>query len=125
MEALERELTAYELQLEDLSAPQAVPAELPSAPLAEQDEGRVSHDAPSPPASGVSAPEPPLAQTQRGQRGACEVGCDALAGMRRSAVKICELTGAQSDACERAGERVARAARRVSGAGCVCDAAAP
>lgn len=126
VEALLRELSRSERELEarlgdsddeELGAgsagmppPAEEPAEPPeAAPTAEAEAG------------GEQAPKTaePRAQTP------CETACRAFASMRRSAERICELTGESDGRCSGARERVARAGQRIERAGCACDAPAP
>jgi hypothetical protein len=67
-------------------------------------------------ASATPAPESPRAPPT-----ACQTACKALGSMRRAAEGICRLTEDEPERCERARERVRRAAARVTDAGCVCS----
>jgi hypothetical protein len=79
----------------------STPAEkTPSAPGASRASG----------AESIQAAKPP-----------CELACRALASMRRSQERVCELTADDDARCKRARERVKRAQERVDQAGCGCD----
>ncbi|MBX3182642.1 MAG: hypothetical protein KIT72_19395 [Polyangiaceae bacterium] len=128
VESLERELAEHEAALERWSgaglastAPaleQAAPSEPGAVGGEDSDAGRGAEQ--GAPSAGTAAPMSPPAPEGKARESSCETGCRALQGMRRSAQKICELAGTTSEACARANERTARAARRVSGAGCEC-----
>lgn len=51
----------------------------------------------------------------------CDLVCRALASMRRSADRICEIVGEKDPRCTQARSRVEHAAQRVAGAGCTCS----
>ena len=50
----------------------------------------------------------------------CEIACKALASMRRSADRICELAGSADARCVNARRRVDEATARVARASCSC-----
>lgn len=50
----------------------------------------------------------------------CDKACRALASMKRSAERICELAGSTDARCTSAQSRVARAKERVERSGCAC-----
>jgi hypothetical protein len=50
----------------------------------------------------------------------CDLVCRALASMRRSADRICEIVGKEDPRCSQARGKVSDAARRVESAGCTC-----
>lgn len=50
----------------------------------------------------------------------CDLVCRALASMRRSAARICEIVGEKDARCSRAQSQVESAAHRVERAGCTC-----
>lgn len=91
-------------------------------------------------ASGETAPAPPPAAPEEPGAGSeeprkkaeasaaedasvgstCDLVCKALASMRRSADRICEITGDEDPRCTKARGRVSDAASRVERAGCTC-----
>ena len=92
----------------------------------------VESAAPAPPAEPESAPEEaPVAKSESssGESAAvgasagstCDLVCRALASMRRSADRICELVGDKDPRCTQARKQVDDAAHRVEGAGCTCS----
>jgi hypothetical protein len=52
----------------------------------------------------------------------CELACRAMASMRRSADRICEILSNEHDRCTAARRRVSDAERRISDAKCQCTA---
>jgi len=74
-----------------------------------------------------SKPEAKPAEPQAGetpsprQAAPCETACKALASMKRSQERICELAGDSHPRCEWAKQRVADASERVEQAGCSCS----
>ena len=84
----------------------------------EEPEARAPGDAsPSPLKQGEAAPSPTATRPEN----RCGVACRALASMRRSAARLCELSGEADSRCqdvqsrtERARERVARTCPRCS-----------
>jgi len=94
------------------SAPET-PAPVSDAPSAEC---AASPEPPSPTAGGEEASGADAADEE--ELSACDVGCQALEGMRRAASRICEISGATSPQCARARHRVGRADQRVSQSAC-------
>lgn len=122
---LERRLDQHQSELEARFGslepePEAeVPASAsPDAPEEPRGSGMVSPEPPSPSAGGEYASDEEPAD--REELSACNVGCQALEGMRRAASRICEISGATSPQCARARDRVGRADERVSRSGCGC-----
>jgi hypothetical protein len=72
---------------------------------------------------GRSTAEParPPEPTSAPKPSPCDVACRALDSMRRSATRICELTGDADERCNGARTRVTRAAQQVERAGCACS----
>jgi hypothetical protein len=70
-----------------------------------------SHAAAAP--ASPPAPEP-------GSGSACDLACQALSSMRRSAERICSIAGESDPRCARARARVEDAVGRVSRASCAC-----
>lgn len=129
IDALEHDLTVAEQRLntqldKKLEAP-------PPPALDEIDQGADDKKREDLPArSESSVPEGTVrdaeqAETERRWRRAklatpCDAACRALASMRRSAERICEIAGASDERCLRARRRVESAAERVERAGCAC-----
>lgn len=96
------------------SAPPAPPAASPaprqeSVEKREEDTGSAGS-----PAAGSSAAEGASAGST------CDLVCRALASMRRSADRICEIVGDEDPRCTQARGRVSDAAHRVESASCTC-----
>jgi hypothetical protein len=72
-------------------------------------------DAPPPPAQSSPSPASPPAGPP------CETACKALASMKRSQTRICDLAGAGHERCSWAKQKVADATARVERAGCACE----
>lgn len=84
----------------------------------------LSNDGVAEPGEDPSVPKP---QSQAGEplqaRDRCEVACKALASMKRSADRVCEMTGEGDTRCEHLRERVERARSRVYESCPACSAA--
>lgn len=132
LQELERRLDEHQAELETrfgsltpgdagegIAAPEAPASDVGGGEATE--EGPAAEPAPPPaPAESVQMDEDEAAG-DRDALSACEVGCQALDGMRRAAARICDVAGTTSEPCSRARSRVGRAEDRVSGAGCRCD----
>jgi len=71
-------------------------------------------------------PRPAAAAPKKARRpDICELACRALGSMRRSASRLCELTGDDDERCGRVRERVSGARGRVANACPDCEAAEP
>jgi hypothetical protein len=69
---------------------------------------------------GAAAPaSPPVPEP--GDGSACDLACQALSSMRRSADRICSIAGESDPRCARARGRVEDAIGRVSRASCACS----
>jgi len=100
------------------------------APADEAKKAEESSAAAEPAAGAVpkaaTKPEPPARPSPTADAGDssvpldCTTACKALASMRRSAERICDLAGAAHERCTWANARVELAARRVADAGCSC-----
>ncbi|MGE0327292.1 MAG: hypothetical protein AB7S68_33530 [Polyangiaceae bacterium] len=133
LQELERRLEEHQSELEarfgSLSQKDKGTAapEAPEAPMGDASgEGTEPAVEPAPPpavpaAESVEMDEESESGGDRRELSACDVGCQALDGMRRAAARICEVAGTTSDPCTRARSRVGRAEERVTGAGCSCE----
>jgi hypothetical protein len=123
------------------SSAQDAPSDLEA--LAEQIEtaerslsAQLGADSPATPAAGQPGPEPEgtqkkpavhepggltAEQSPSQPSSPCETACKALASMRRSQERICELTTPTHERCEWAKQKVADATARVDRAGCACS----
>lgn len=116
----ERELVAEAGGAAQAAADAPVPT--PSSPSAEPEEpaGEVSPSTAAEPKTEGSQPGAVKTADER-RGGSCETACKALASMRRSADRICELAGSAHERCAWARSRVADASERVQRAGCRCE----
>jgi hypothetical protein len=130
LDSLEQELEVDERRLfaslEDRRASTQSQAEGAAIPSGTMPEG--AQPAPAPP-SQAPAPERPSADgASEGESAApptrvmtsCDMACRSFLSMRRSAVRICELTSETHERCARAKERVGRARDQLSAARCDC-----
>ncbi len=78
-------------------------------------------EAPGQPVTGSNAPARKSAAVGASVGSTCDLVCRALASMRRSADRICELVGDSDPRCSQAKKQVDDAARRVRSASCTCD----
>jgi hypothetical protein len=76
------------------------------------------HDRPAD-STGAAAPASPPAPDP-GAGSVCDLACQALASMRRSADRICSIAGESDPRCARARARVEDAVGRLSRANCAC-----
>ncbi len=115
--ALEREMDSAQARIDGVVRERVALAatldkeggEAPEAPTAEPTtEARPAEEAAAPKRAETPSP--------------CQTACKALASMRRSAERICEIVGEPDARCTRARERVDESSTRVEKAGCVCDA---
>lgn len=111
IEAEERSLRA------ELGPP---PAAAPAAGKPALDTGLTAEETKA--AESVSnQPEPsPTSEAPPRAVAPCETACKALASMRRSQERICEIAGTAHERCEWAKRKVGDAVARVEAAGCVC-----
>lgn len=118
IEEMERELLEVERELL-AGAKEAEPSDGPAGA-----EGGLA--APATATEEPAASPPPHSEkvdetSDERERSSCKTACRALASMRRSADRICELAGAEHERCSWARERVADATGRVQRAGCSCE----
>lgn len=128
---LERRLERHQTELEARFGPLPTKDKAAEAPEAAAEPGggaggEASEEAPAatPPPPAAPVAESAEVEDSGGdadELSACEVGCQALEGMRRAAARICEVAGTMSEPCSRARTRVGRAEDRVTGAGCSCE----
>jgi hypothetical protein len=91
--------------------------------------GEPSADAPAqpapPPVAGQQQSESELSATKRyaTRRNRCDMACDALGSMQRSAERLCEMAGEDDSRCGRVRERVRAARQTVRDACPACTAA--
>jgi hypothetical protein len=70
--------------------------------------------------AGAAAPSPLPKAPEPDAGSACDLACQALSSMRRSADRICAIAGESDPRCARARARVEDAVGRVSRASCAC-----
>jgi hypothetical protein len=143
IDALERELTENEerlaLYLPERHFDSKKGEDAPAAAAQADDEGSSrpgrARPAPAKPTTeraeaprrdqawGAAAPtSAPAEEAESGAPNECELACRAFASMRRSAERICSLTGDADARCTRARSRVDEAAQRIARAQCACSA---
>jgi hypothetical protein len=72
--------------------------------------------------AGAAAPAPPPKAPEPGAGSVCDLACQALSSMQRSAGRICSIVGESDPRCARARARVEDAVGRISRANCACRA---
>lgn len=92
------------------------------APALPEKKARPERDGSGEAAAASSSPAPPASSEAQTLGAPCDVACRALGSMRRSADRICGLTGDADARCAEARRRVETAAERVRTAGCACVA---
>jgi hypothetical protein len=68
----------------------------------------------------TSTNEPEEVDERERKRDGCKIACKALASMKRTEARICELVGESHDKCTWAHERVKEAVQRIERAQCSC-----
>jgi hypothetical protein len=89
-------------------------------PAQHQLAGDDAESAPAEPAAGQAAPLS-APQGERRAGGRCAVACRALSSMRRSAVRLCSITGDDDERCAHAERRLSRAADLVRRSCSACE----
>jgi hypothetical protein len=98
----------------------AAPPPPPPAPGGPKEEPPPAQ-APPEPAPTTDAPKAGDSSADQSSVGApCDLACRALASMRRSSARICELAGPDDERCARARSRVTAAEDRIRRARCEC-----
>lgn len=116
VEQLAEEVLAAEQALLAERQGAAPPAQAPGTTPAEGgEEAKHAEPAPAPAESPSAEPTATSKPTSP-----CETACKALASMKRSQERICEITGPAHEKCEWAKRKVADATARVESAGCRC-----
>ncbi|MBK7582726.1 MAG: hypothetical protein IPI67_21335 [Myxococcales bacterium] len=126
VEQLADELEQAELalgrELGGLPAAQAGPADAAAGkpPTPDAEEKKPEDPAAPAPLPAQPAPTPTTEAAPSAPRSPCETACKALASMRRSQERICEIAGDEHERCGWAKKRVSDASERVEHAGCSC-----